>query len=88
MAGDLELVIPSLSPSQLPHLQNGIVILHLLIFQDCYKIQRQPMQRKTLQGYDDFPNHLVPGAYWSHMLALGTHPRYLADSSNSSERWN
>lgn len=50
MAGDLGLVVPSLSPSQLPHLQNGIGILLLLTFQDRYETQRRHGQKDLVLG--------------------------------------
>ena len=50
------------------------VILLLLTFQDCYKSQRQHIQRKTLQGHNYFYNHLALCAYLSHVPGLGTLP--------------
>lgn len=42
----------SFSLSQLPHLQNRMVLLPLLISQSCSKIQRKHAEENPLQGHD------------------------------------
>lgn len=49
----------SFSLSQLPHLQNRMVLLPLLISQSCSKIQRKHAEENPLQGHDYCHNHFV-----------------------------